>query len=132
MLLVNADIQYYIELYGGEPIGDWMGRDRYPEFADAIDEGRAKAYVNNHHVVAIVINVHGGALVMPEVESLHMQLTRAGFTELDSSDASYVVMERTFPNRKMCAGAKCLGTVNREPMDQPTKGHTEAKRAEQL
>ncbi len=129
VLLVNADIQYYIELYGGEPIGDWMGKDRYSDFADAIDEGRVRRYINSHHVIAIVIDVHGGALVKPEIESLCLQLTRAGFTELSSSDASYVILKRTFPSRKTCAGAKCRVNGYRGPKGQATKVHTAATHA---
>ena len=94
VLLVNADIQYYIELYGGEPFGDWMGATRYSDLAMAIDEQRARAYVDGNHIVAAVIRVGNGALVKPEVESLREQLLQDGFREISSSDADYVVLVR--------------------------------------
>ncbi|HVA26689.1 MAG TPA: hypothetical protein VNF68_00810, partial [Candidatus Baltobacteraceae bacterium] len=94
VLLVNADIQYYIELYGGEPFGDWTGMTRYSDFARAIDEQNALAYLNDNHISAIVVGLHGGALAWPEVESLREQIASSGFKELASSDSRYDVFMR--------------------------------------
>jgi hypothetical protein len=91
VLLVNTDIQYYVELYGGEPFGDWFGQARYSALIEAVDEQRVVPYLNDHHISAILVRRKGGALVEPELSSLHEQVVRGGFVELDSSDANYDV-----------------------------------------
>ena len=94
VLLVNTDIQYYIESYGGEPIGDWFGRDRYSGFISAVDDQHAVAYLDAHRVSAIVVRREDGAFTDPEIQSLRDQVVRRGFTELASSDDSYAVFAR--------------------------------------
>jgi len=98
VLLVNADIQYYAELYGWEPFGDWFGTGRYADFAAAIDRNRALAYLHKHHVGAILIRREHGVLTVPELDSLREQLAHHGFAELASSDEYYDVFLRLSPS----------------------------------
>lgn len=94
VLLVNSDIQYYIELYGGEPFGDWIGMTRYAELQESVDEQQLRSYLDENQIVAIVLGLRGGALAVPELESFREQATRGGFVQLASSDKYYDVFVR--------------------------------------
>lgn len=95
VLLIEAPLNYYVELHGGQPIGDYVGVGRYADALEAIDAGRARAYVDAHRIGAIVVNRTVNILVPDEIAYLREQLRAAGWRELPSSDALYAVFLRS-------------------------------------
>lgn len=94
VLLVDAPINYYVELHGAQPFGDYSGIGRYSTFVEAVDRGRAVRYLNANDIGALVIARSSGILVADELRYLHRQLEDGGFMREPSSDSRYVVYLR--------------------------------------
>ncbi|HEY0798583.1 MAG TPA: hypothetical protein VGD50_05505, partial [Candidatus Baltobacteraceae bacterium] len=94
VLLVEAVVNYYVELHGAHPFGDWTGDGRYHDLAAAIDDGLALQYARQHHMGAAVISRSNGPLVPEEIAYFGRQLEAGGFVQAPSSDDAYAVFVR--------------------------------------
>ncbi len=94
VLLVQAELNYYVELHGAHAFGDWFGPGSYQILAAAIDSGNAMGYMNANKIGAIVIDTQSGALAPDEVQFLRRQILKGGFREASTSDAHFEAFER--------------------------------------
>jgi hypothetical protein len=99
VLLLKADIAYYVELHGGNAFGDWFGPGNYAALENAINANAAVAYMNQHDIGALIVGREGEGPPMNPLDpgeraSLRQQLLTAGFREMPSSDAKFMVLER--------------------------------------
>lgn len=94
VLLVQAELNYYVELHGAHAFGDWFGPGSYGLLADAIDRGGALEYMNAHHIGAVVVAADSGALAPAEIQFLRRQLLQGGFIEAPTSDVHFIAFER--------------------------------------
>ncbi|MDE2481551.1 MAG: hypothetical protein KGN02_05140 [bacterium] len=106
VLLVEAPLQYYVELHGAQPWGDWTGPGRYSDIARAVDEGRFAAYAREHRIGAAVISRTSAALAPEEVDYLIEQLERVGFVVLPSSTERFTALARRADLNKKTSAAK--------------------------
>jgi len=94
VLLIEAPMNYYLEMHGARPFGDYVGVGRYGDFVAAVDAGEARAYLDDRRVGAIVINRGANVLVPDEIAYLRRQLAGHGWTMLPSSDEHFSVFVR--------------------------------------
>ncbi len=106
VMLVEAPIQYYVELHGAQPWGDWSGPGRYRDIARAIDAGTLAAYVREHDIGAAVVKRVGSPILPEEAEFMREQLLADGFVEYPSSDAYFYVFARRAALNKRKAAAR--------------------------
>ena len=94
VLLIEAPINYYVEMHDAQPLGDYAGIGRYADFAAAVDAGDARRYLDARAIGAIVVNRSVHLLVPDEIAYLRRQIVPAGWRELPSSDAQFTVFLR--------------------------------------
>ena len=96
VLLLVCDLQYYTELAGAQPYGDWGGQGRFADFISAVDAHSIPAYLAQRHIGAVVINRSSRLLVPPEYELMRRELRAAGFLEARSDQyfASFLRAQR--------------------------------------
>jgi len=94
VLLVQAEINYYVELHGAHAFGDWFGPGSYRLLAAAIDRDGAMEYMDANKIGAVVVGVDSGVLAPTEITFLRRQLLQGGFMEAPTSDAHFIAFER--------------------------------------
>jgi hypothetical protein len=93
-LLIEVPLNYYVERAGYRAVGDYVGPVTYADVTAALDAGRARAYMDEHHIGIIAINRSDNLLVPDEVAYLQSQLLPHGWYRAPSSDRYTTVLVR--------------------------------------
>jgi hypothetical protein len=68
-----------------QSIGDWVGPERYTDFATAIAAGNAATYVRKFDASAVIVPKHNEILNPAAISNLKAQLEQAGFQQIPAS-----------------------------------------------
>jgi hypothetical protein len=89
----DEHLDYYYQLHGVLRVGDWFGRERYGDFATAIETGKAVDFLRGLRIDAVVIGVAPAHPLLPlaRIAKLEAQLAAAGYTKTQLNGDNHLI-----------------------------------------